>query len=142
MAIRVAVVNSLGITNAAWRIQNETIREDSVTGSITSEFEFLAPDESQFTVLQSDLSRLSASLSAQTMKVYMQDGTQLSLQGSLVMSMNGVPESSTENGGGSTVLDVVMGVIGGAAGVAGAYYLVKKIYFPTSFSSNRNAYVV
>ena len=140
MAVRVAVVNFLGITNAAWRIQKETIRQTAISGSITSEFELLAPDESQFSVLQSDLNKLSTGVSAETIGVYMQDGAQLSLQGSLVVSMNGVSGSVVGDGGsGTTALYVLMGVIGGAVGIGGAYYLVKKIYFPRS---SPNSYIV
>ena len=63
----------------------------------------------------------------------MQDGAQLSLQGSLVVSMNGVSGSVVGDGAsGTTALYVLMGVIGGAVGIGGAYYLVKKIYFPRS----------
>ena len=140
MAVRVAVVNFLGITNAAWRIQKETIRQTAISGSITSEFELLAPDESQFSVLQSDLNKLSTGVSAETIGVYMQDGAQLSLQGSLVVSMNGVSGSVVGDGAsGTTALYVLMGVIGGAVGIGGAYYLVKKIYFPRS---SPNSYIV
>ena len=139
MAVKVAVVNSLGITDAAWRIQKLVVRENSANGAIVSEFEFLAPDESQFFVLQSDISKLTTSVNTQTMGVYMQDGTQLSLQGSLTMSLVGHFEASVGNdvsSSGMVGMYIGIGVVGGSVAVGGVIYLIKKFYCVT------NTYVV
>lgn len=141
MAVKVAVVNSLGISKA-WRVQNAIVKQKIISGVVLCDFDLLPPDESQFHVLQSDVGTLKASISANIFGVFMQDGTRLSLQAS-TWSNKGWSEAVSQDESSTTSgivgLYVGIAIVGVSASGYIVFRVVKKMFLA---STANNSYVV